>query len=250
MNKRTLLDMVGQIDEVYIAEAAHPETVLALRKQRRRAAILRRFGTAAACIVIVVGLAVAIPYIGGIGVGGDKASAEAENASKADMYYSQQPSAAIDTMQAEMDASATPTTEIVMEDAQESAILSSQGGYTPAEYPADSNKTDQEVLNIRTGTIQINDVIFVYEEGRLTSFRPAQGQILTEVTVPRYTKEIDGTFWKTVSDYSRIQKIYFHSDVKDFGDVSLLDVEITIVCPKGSVAEQIFSEKGYTVELN
>lgn len=63
MKERTLLDLVGKIDDSLIEEAAHPEILLARQRKRRRAHLARRVGSIAACFVIAIGVIVAIPSL-------------------------------------------------------------------------------------------------------------------------------------------------------------------------------------------
>ena len=63
MKERTLLDLMTQIDDDFIAEAAHPEMLLALQRKRRRALWVKRISGVAACLIVAVGIVSAIPYL-------------------------------------------------------------------------------------------------------------------------------------------------------------------------------------------
>lgn len=64
MKERSLLDMMGKIDDALIEEAAHPEILLSQkRKTRRWYTSAKAWSTVAACLVIVVGMVAAVPYM-------------------------------------------------------------------------------------------------------------------------------------------------------------------------------------------
>ena len=63
MKERTLLDLMTQIHDDFIAEAAHPEMLLALQRKRRRALWVKRISGVAACLIVAVGIVSAIPYL-------------------------------------------------------------------------------------------------------------------------------------------------------------------------------------------
>ena len=63
MKERTLLDFMTQIDDDFIAEAAHPEILLAVQRKQRRAQWIKRISSVAACMIVAVGIVSAVPYL-------------------------------------------------------------------------------------------------------------------------------------------------------------------------------------------
>lgn len=63
MKERTLLDMMTRIDDDFIAEAAHPEILLALQRKKRRSLWVKRISGAAACMLVALGIVSAVPYL-------------------------------------------------------------------------------------------------------------------------------------------------------------------------------------------
>ena len=63
MKERTLLDLMTQIDDDFIAEASHPEILLAVQRKQRRAQWIKRISSVAACMIVAVGIVSAVPYL-------------------------------------------------------------------------------------------------------------------------------------------------------------------------------------------
>ena len=63
MSERSLLDVMGKIENDFIEEAAHPEILLAAIRKRRRMMLLKRISSIAACVSIAVGIVFAIPIL-------------------------------------------------------------------------------------------------------------------------------------------------------------------------------------------
>ena len=57
---KSLLEMINNIDDSLIEEAAHPEILL---HKKKRILGIHKIGTLAACMVIAVGLVAAVPYM-------------------------------------------------------------------------------------------------------------------------------------------------------------------------------------------
>ena len=57
---KSLLEMINNIDDSFIEEAAHPEILL---HKKKRILGIHKIGTLAACMVIAVGLVAAVPYM-------------------------------------------------------------------------------------------------------------------------------------------------------------------------------------------
>lgn len=63
MKKQSLVDIVGQIDDAFIAEAANPEILMAAQRKRRRMIFVKRVSSAAACALVVISIVLAIPML-------------------------------------------------------------------------------------------------------------------------------------------------------------------------------------------
>ena len=63
MKKSSMLDIMSQIDDSFIEEAAHPEILLALQRKKRRMAVVKCISGVAACTVVAVGVVLAIPSL-------------------------------------------------------------------------------------------------------------------------------------------------------------------------------------------
>ena len=63
MKERSLLDVMNQIDDGFIAEAANPEILLMSQRKRRRMRLIKRVSSIAACTLIAVSVLLAIPMI-------------------------------------------------------------------------------------------------------------------------------------------------------------------------------------------
>ena len=63
MKKRSLLDVMNQIDDGFIAEAANPEILLMSQRKRRRMRLIKRVSSIAACTLVAVSVVFAIPMI-------------------------------------------------------------------------------------------------------------------------------------------------------------------------------------------
>jgi len=62
VKNKKLLDMMSDIEDSFIEEAAHPE-ILLKKKRKSRFLSASKIGTLAACMVIAVGMVVAVPYM-------------------------------------------------------------------------------------------------------------------------------------------------------------------------------------------
>ena len=63
MKKQSLVDIVGQIDDAFIAEAANPEILLAAQRKRRRMILVKRVSGVAACALVAISVVLAIPML-------------------------------------------------------------------------------------------------------------------------------------------------------------------------------------------
>ena len=63
MKEHSLLDVVSQIDDGFIAEAANPEILLAAQRKRRRMMLVKRVSGIAACALVAVCVVLAIPMM-------------------------------------------------------------------------------------------------------------------------------------------------------------------------------------------
>ena len=63
MKKETMLDLMGKIDDSFIEEAAHPEILLYRKRQQHRRILIQRVSGIAACMVIAIGVVLAVPYM-------------------------------------------------------------------------------------------------------------------------------------------------------------------------------------------
>ena len=63
MKKQSWVDIVGQIEDAFIAEAANPEILLAAQRKRRRMILVKRVSGVAACALVAISVVLAIPVL-------------------------------------------------------------------------------------------------------------------------------------------------------------------------------------------
>lgn len=243
MSKRTLLDIMEQIDDDLIEEAAHPEFFL---KKKRTIFSVRGLGTLAACMTVAVGLVLAAPYMMRFSTKNTAAdlSVTIQSALAEDVMNHHTPS---NGLMDSADSFSESTEETVPADSQ-SATNSATASLTYQE----ADKKDIQAASMHREQLKSGDITFYYSNQTLISAVWTGGEALAELVLPdmlggKRIVALDDDFWSFVRANPDLRSVTIPADVVSFGDISVLDRTVEIVCAEGSAAAIFFAERGYTV---
>ena len=259
MKERTLLDVMSNIDDSWIEEAAHPEILL---NKKRRSIISAKLGTIAACMVVVFGLIAAVPYM-------KLFVSKAESA--VDMNAMIQSALAEQSQaHAEKDASlhSSAALEQELQDSQNDALQSSMQAAAdsiassvmslPQSEIAPGKSTDMAVTDPmpeepQTNVQKIDELLWEYSGNVLYSLKAEENILLTDLVIPAMLDGVEITvladdFWAFCDSAPKIATVTIPSGIDSFGNAELLPKTVKIICASGSPAEYFFSKTGYIVE--
>ena len=272
MRERSLLDIIGQMDDDFIAEAANPEILLAAQRRRRRMVLVKRISGIAASALIAISLVLAIPMIRLMPESEADLSVSIENSIEAAIVSVQLNSAAADMSvledaatdqrdqekaKAEADANAAQAEEAfkMAEAAAQKATAASKAASEAAAKT--SNMTTSTVENSESMPIteceRIGAIEFFYSDHMLLSLSVDSGYRLISLVIP---SEIGGVqitslgqdFWCFCDSNTEMEQVRIPDAVVSFGDISYLSKSVEVICGKGSAAEIFFYNNGYQVK--
>lgn len=260
MKERTLLDVMENIDDGFIEEAAHPEILL---RKKKLPLSPRKLGTIAACMVIAFGLLLAVPYMRvspqkevcaedmnaliqsalaeQSHVYADKEASLISSAVAGDYVQTSQNAALDSSLQAEMER----VTSSVM-----SSPLSPESNLMTRDEASDSIPAEPQI-NLQ----RIGEITFGYSEDMLLSAEIDKNHQLTDLVIPENIDGLEITklsddFWTFCHSHPSIRTVTVPKGIESFGNVEPLKKTVEIICTSGSPAERFFTEKGYTVRVN
>ena len=296
MKNKSMLDLMGNIDDSFIEEAAHPE-ILSKIKHRKRMLLVKKIGTLAACMVIALGMVVAVPYMNvnqettadmellnsamdavmdsvlqdsdaHTDVSKSSAAGKAEAENSEDFAISSAVAAdkeafedALEKAQEEAE-SAKNAAEEASKAAAEASKEASQAAFTtnlPMTTAAKIPETEMpaemtSAAMMFSETIQGgNGEIFEYLDHVIYRLS-ADGIALEHLMVPQILGgepmiELAVSFWNFVPAHPELKTVTIPETIEIFGDVSLLEKSVVIICPEGSPAAIFFAQAGYTVQF-
>ena len=281
MRERSLLDIIGQMDDDFIAEAANPEILLAAQRRRRRMVLVKRISGIAASALIAISLVLAIPMIRLMPESEADLSVSIENGIEDAMVSVQLNSAAADMSvledaaadqwdqekaeaEAEADqrdqekAKAEAQADEALKMAEEAAQKATAASKAASEAAAKtSNMTTSTVENSESMPIteceRIGAIEFFYSDHMLLSLSVDSGYRLISLVIP---SEIGGVqitslgqdFWCFCDSNTEMEQVRIPDAVVSFGDISYLSKSVEVICGRGSAAEIFFYNNGYQVK--
>ena len=287
MKERTLLDLMAQIDDDFIAEAAHPEILLAAQRKKRRAQWIKRISSVAACMIVAVGIVSAVPYLRVMSREEDAVIRDEINAavnqsqavlpSSADAEFAQdiqsdeaERIAAEESLKAANEAAekaakeaadkASAAEKAAAEAKKEAEAKAAEASKQAAEASKQAVEASKLASTAYSDSVQeqdgVDQVSFVYSDHILISFTVDAGYHLEELILPEEMKGnvitmLDQDFWRFCDLHSpNLKHVVIPSTIVEFGDITFLSREVEILCEKGSAAEIFFTAQGYTVKLS
>ena len=287
MKERSLLDVMNQIDDGFIAEAANPEILLMSQRKRRRMRLIKRVSSIAACTLIAVSVLLAIPMIrlmSNVKADksdsmnaeiGDEISEQLSAMTPEDSFKDEEESirevaaekaepTAAQVESAEMAASATKAASEAAEKAASAAKAASEAAEKAASQLASSiaaasNKTTTVAIESESDPVpeceRIGQIDFYYSDHVLFSLSADANYRLTSLVIPselggEQITELVVDFWRFCDSNPNLKQVTIPDTVTSFGDVSYLNEKMEIICKQGSAADIFFSAKGYTVKYS
>lgn len=287
MKERSLLDVMNQIDDGFIAEAANPEILLMSQRKRRRMRLIKRVSSIAACTLIAVSVLLAIPMIrlmSNVEADksdsmnaeiGDEISEQLSAMTPEDSFKDEEESirevaaekagpTAAQAESAEMAASATKAASEAAEKAASAAKAASEAAEKAASQLASSiaaasNKTTTVAIESESDPVpeceRIGQIDFYYSDHVLFSLSTDANYRLTSLVIPselggEQITELAVDFWRFCDSNPNLKQVTIPDTVTSFGDVSYLNEKMEIICKQGSAADIFFSAKGYTVKYS
>ena len=287
MKERSLLDVMNQIDDGFIAEAANPEILLMSQRKRRRMRLIKRVSSIAACTLIAVSVLLAIPMIrlmSNVEADksdsmnaeiGDEISEQLSAMTPEDSFKDEEESirevaaekaepTAAQVESAEMAASATKAASEAAEKAASAAKAASEAAEKAASQwassiAAASNKTTTVAIESESDPVpeceRIGQIDFYYSDHVLFSLSADANYRLTSLVIPselggEQITELVVDFWRFCDSNPNLKQVTIPDTVTSFGDVSYLNEKMEIICKQGSAADIFFSANGYTVKYS
>lgn len=278
MRERSLLDIMSQIDDGFIAEAANPEILLAAQRKKRCMMRIKRISGIAACALVAVSVVSAIPILRltsnyqrdeSVSMDANNSNAlqesidfvispsdaaDAESETK-DAMNSMQVEAEAAKKAAEEEKAKAEAAEKAAEEAKakaESARQEVENAQQEATKLTSTTLTHTTAANAETESERVGQIKFFCSQHILLSMAVDTDFHLTSLVLP---SEVQGeqvitlaaNFWRYCLSYPDLKQITIPETVIEFGDISYLSKEIEIICTKNSAADKFFTAHGYTV---
>ena len=287
MKDHTLLDIMGKIDDSLIEEAAHPEILLVRMRKQRRARLVRRVGSIAACFVLAIGVIIAIPSLRMM----EKVQAEADmnaaihealneqvNAEASKQAASEsigdtlvEAEAALSSAESSLAAAQAAASKAAAEaskaaadaekKASEAAASASKAAMEASKAAASAEASVATKSNTATTpesqepTAEIHrmgELTFYYSDQTLYSIEADSNYRLVDLVLPAEIAgvkltELATDFWRFCDANPNLKTVTIPESITVFGNVEYLKREVEIICAKGSAAEKFFAAKGYSV---
>ena len=281
MKERSLLDVMNQIDDGFIAEAANPEILLMSQRKRRRMRLIKRVSSIAACTLIAVSVLLAIPMIrlmSNVEADksdsmnaeiGDEISEQLSAMTPEDSFKDEEESIReVAAEKAEPTAAQAESAEMAASAEAEKAASAAKAASEAAEKAASqlassiaaaSNKTTTVAIESESDPVpeceRIGQIDFYYSDHVLFSLSADANYRLTSLVIPselggEQITELVVDFWRFCDSNPNLKQVTIPDTVTSFGDVSYLNEKMEIICKQGSAADIFFSAKGYTVKYS
>ena len=288
MKNKSLLDVMGNIEDVFVEEAAHPE-ILLKKKHKPHYFSVGKIGTFAACMVIAIGMVVAVPYIrvskenamdsesmnSAIQSAMDAANAaqkpnDVALASSIDANkktQSQQENAlfsSIDEENVSQDAAWNESQLPAEESKREGALtgskeLASQGAAVGSKLDSFSQTTQSATVTISDSAFseflqESSGLTFIWRDHVVYRLTVAENVRLIDLVIPETLAGepiigIADDFWTFCASQDELKTVTIPDTIETFGNVSALGKSVVIICPAESPAAEFFTQAGYSVQL-